>query len=79
MHKIVKIHKKDSESRRLLREQVAEDMYYLIKLFADKPGHAHRDSYKAMERIFYEQCKVHEDKVSVKEKTGGNASGTRRP
>lgn len=64
--------KKDSESRRLLRRQVAEDMYYLIKLFADKPEHAHRDSYKAMERIFYEQCEVHEDKVSVKEKTGGN-------
>jgi len=64
--------KKDSESRRLLRQQVAEDMYYLIKLFADKPEHAHRDSYKAMERIFYEQCEVHEDKVGVKEKTGGN-------
>jgi hypothetical protein len=47
-------------------------MYYLIKLFADKPEHAHRDSYKAMERIFYEQCEVHEDKVSVKEKTGGS-------
>ena len=64
--------KKDGESRRLLREQVAEDMYYLIKLYADKPKHAHRDSYKAMERIFYEQCEVHEDKVGVKEKTGGN-------
>jgi hypothetical protein len=64
--------KKNSESRRLLREQVAEDMYYLIKFFADKPEHAHRDSYKAMERIFYEQCEVYEDKVSVKEKTGGN-------
>jgi len=63
---------KDSESRRRLREQVAEDIYYLIKLFADKPEHAHRDSYKAIERIFYEQCEVHEDKVSVKEKTGGN-------
>ena len=28
--------KKDSESRRLLRQQVAEDMYYLIQRFADK-------------------------------------------
>jgi len=45
--------KKDSESRRLLRQQVAEDMY-------------------SLERIFYEQCQVHEDKVSVREKTGGN-------
>jgi hypothetical protein len=64
--------KKDSQSRRLLREQVAEDMYDLIRRFADAPEQARRDSYKAMERIFYEQCHVHEDAVSVKEKTGGD-------
>jgi hypothetical protein len=64
--------KKDSESRRLLRQQVAEDMYSLVKLFADNSSHNGKDTYKAMERIFYEQCEVHEDKVSVKEKTGGN-------
>jgi hypothetical protein len=64
--------KKDSQSRRLLRQQVADDMHYLVKLFADKKEHNNRDSYKAMERIFYEQCEVHEDKVSVKERTGGN-------
>jgi len=64
--------KKDSESRRLLRQQVAEDMYSLVKLFADNSSHNGKDTYKAMMRIFYEQCQVHEDKVSVKEKTGGN-------
>ena len=64
--------KKDSQSRRLLRQQVAEDMYYLIKRFADKPEHANRDTYKAVERIFYEQCEVNEEKVSIKKKTGGN-------
>jgi hypothetical protein len=64
--------KKDGESRRLLRQQVAEDMYSLVKLFADKGEHSNRDTYKAMERIFYEQCQVHENKVSVKQKTGGN-------
>ena len=64
--------KKDNESRHLLRQQVAEDMYYLIQRFADKPEHTNRDTYKALERIFYEQCEVHEDKVIVKEKTGGN-------
>ena len=62
----------DSESRRLLRQQVAEDMYYLIRRFADNSEHSSRDTYKAVERIFYEQCKVHENKVSVKQKTGGN-------
>jgi hypothetical protein len=64
--------KKDSESRRLLRQQVAEDMYSLVRLFADNSSHNGKDTYKAMMRIFYEQCQVHEDKVSVKEKTGGN-------
>ncbi len=64
--------KKDNESRRLLRQQVAEDMCLLIRRFADTAEHTGRDSYKAMERIFYEQCEVHEDKVCVKKKTGGN-------
>lgn len=63
---------KDSQSRQRIRRQVAEDMYDLVKRFADKKDHNHRDSYKAMERIFYEQCDVHEDKVRVKEKTGGH-------
>jgi hypothetical protein len=63
---------KDSESRRLLRQQVAEDMYLLIRRFADTAEHAGRGTYKAMERIFYEQCEVHEEKVCVKKNTGGN-------
>ena len=62
---------KDSESRRRLRQQVAEDMYQLLRHFADRPEHAGRDSYKALERIFYEQCDVQEDKVEVKAKVGG--------
>ncbi len=64
--------KTDSESRRLLRRQVAEDMYYLIQRFADIDEYSRKDTYKALERIFYEQCTVHEDKVCVKDKTGGN-------
>lgn len=63
---------KDSESRRLLRQQVAEDMYVLIRRFADVAEHRGRDTYKCMERIFYEQCDVHEEKVCVKNKTGGD-------
>ena len=63
---------KDSESRRLLRQQVAEDMYLLIRRFADAAEHINRNSYTSMERIFYEQCEVHEEKVCVKNKTGGH-------
>jgi hypothetical protein len=61
---------KDRESRRLLRQQVAEDLYQLLRLFADQPAHAGRPSYQAMERIFCEQCEVQEEKVLVKDKTG---------
>lgn len=64
--------KKDGESRRLLRQQVAEDMYYIIRNFGNNAEHNSKDTYKAVERIFYEQCEVHEDKVDIKKKTGGN-------
>jgi len=63
--------KKDSESRGLLRQQVAEDMYYLLQRFADNLEHRNRDTYQALERIFYEQCEVHEETVGIKKKTGG--------
>lgn len=63
---------KDGESRRLLRQQVAEDMYFLIRRFTDSGEHCGRTTYKSMERIFYEQCDVHEENVCVKNKTGGD-------
>lgn len=61
---------KDRESRRLLRQQVAEDLHQVLRQFADQPAHAKRSSYQALERIFREQCEVHEQKVTVKDKTG---------
>jgi len=63
---------KDRDSRRLLRQQVAEDMHSLIKYFADHPKHSGKDTYKTLVRIFYEQCEVQEEAVQVKAKTGGN-------
>jgi len=64
--------KKDSESRHLLRQQAAEDMHFIIRHFGDKAEYNGKDTYKAVERIFYEQCHVHEDRVIIKQKTGGN-------
>ena len=61
---------KDRATRRLLRQEVAEDLYQLLRQFADQPAHANRSSYQAMDRIFHEQCEVQEEKVAVKEKTG---------
>jgi hypothetical protein len=60
----------DRAARRLLRQQVAEDLYQVLRRFADQPAHASRSTYRAMERIFSEQCEVHEEKVLVKNKTG---------
>ena len=55
-----------------LRQQVAEDMHLLIGQFAEMDKHCDRSSYKSMEQIFYEQCEVHEEKVTLKEKPGSD-------
>jgi len=72
VHQLFAATGKDTESRRLLRQQVAEDMNQLIRNFADQAAQAGRSSYQAMERIFHEQCDVEEQKVRVKPKAGGN-------
>jgi hypothetical protein len=63
---------KDEESRRKLRIQVADDMHLLLTQFSRIPVHADRDTFKRMERIFYEQCEVKDSKVAVKEHPGGD-------
>jgi hypothetical protein len=63
---------KGTEARRHLRQQVAEDLYGLIRHFSDRPEHTQRSTYKTMERIFSEQCRVEEEMVTVKDKTGGS-------
>jgi Transposase DDE domain len=63
---------KDQESRHLLREQVAQDMYALVRRFADDETHRDRATYKTLERVFYEQCEVEEETVRIRKKTGGN-------
>ncbi len=60
---------KDNESRRLLRQQVAEDMYYLVRHFAELPECTGMNMYKLMERDFYDQCDVHEDTVDSRVKS----------
>ncbi len=72
VHQLFADTKKDSQSRKQLRQQVAEDMYLVVKEFCDNPAHNNKDTYKALERIFYEQCEVHEDTVIIKKKTGGD-------
>ena len=72
VHQLFADTKKDRQSRKHLRQQVAEDMHFIIRRFGSHENHNGKDTYKAVERIFYEQCEVHEDKVIVKKKTGGH-------
>jgi hypothetical protein len=62
----------DAEARQRSRQQAAEDLLWVIEHFADQPTMASRQSYKALQTIFSQQCEVVEGKVTVRAKTGGN-------
>ncbi len=62
----------DAESRQRSRQQAAEDLLWVIEHFADQPTMTNRQSYKALQTIFNQQCEVVEGKVTVRAKTGGN-------
>jgi len=57
--------------RQQLRQTVAEDLLFVVNRFAENKAVANRVSYKAMVRVLEEQCEVSEEKVEVKDKTGG--------
>ena len=62
---------RDRESRRRLRQQVAEDMHALVQRFEGDGAHNGRTSYQHLRRVFLEQCEVREERVVIREKTGG--------
>jgi len=64
--------KKDAENRRLLREQVAQDMHDLTKQFADDEKHNTRSTFTMLVRVFNEQCEVIEDTIEIREHPGGD-------
>jgi len=59
----------DIKSRKLIRQQVAEDMLMLIQRFEDTE-HADRMTFKQLVRVFNEQCTIEEKRVKIKEKAG---------
>ena len=61
-----------TKSRQLLRQQVAEDMYFLIERFADEDRCNNRSTFKDLCTVFEQQCEVTEDKVEINDKPGGN-------
>ena len=60
---------KDAEARQRSRQQVAEDLQWIIEHFAPCADMTGRSSYKAMVTIFSQQCEVSQGKVVVKAKT----------
>lgn len=63
---------KNAESRRKLRRDVAEDMRFLIERFADDESVNGRATYKALVKVFGEQCEVVGDKTAVKAHPGND-------
>ena len=63
---------KKEDSRRMLKQQVAEDLYALIERFAQDKAVCAKTSYKNMVKVFRQQCDVADKNVTVKKKTGGN-------
>ena len=61
----------EGDARARLRQRVAEDLLMLIDRFAEHPLIAGMGSYKAMVRVFGEQCEVVGGKVALRKKTGG--------
>ncbi|MHC4887627.1 MAG: transposase [Planctomycetota bacterium] len=61
---------KDRDRHVLLRQTVAEDMHSLIGTFEVHSKLSNADSFKALVRVFHEQCKLTGDAVEVREKTG---------
>ncbi len=63
---------KAADARARCRQQAAEDLYFIITRFADRPAHTNRSTYKALVTIFEQQCELTGDAVVVKTKTGGD-------
>jgi len=64
--------KKDVESRRLLRQQVAEDMHYLVERFSADAKHNTRSTFMLLVRVFNEQCEIIADKIGIRAHPGGD-------
>ncbi len=71
-HKMFADTQKGSKSTKHLCQDIAEDMNTLIKIFGEDKRHNNRDTYKALVKVFEDQCVIIDDKIELKEKTGGD-------
>lgn len=63
---------KSSEARHTLRQQVAQDMYWLIQHFEDDSNHAGRSTFKMLVTVFEQQCELVDDQIVIRKHTGGD-------
>jgi len=63
---------KGEERRTRVRQEIAEDLHYIINFFYEDDNHNNRITYKQMQQVFAEQCEVKENKVCIKKKPGGD-------
>lgn len=61
-----------SDARRLLCQQVAEDMLFLIESFFDDDGNNGRSSFKDLCTVFEQQCEVIDARVEVRKNPGSD-------
>jgi len=61
---------RNADSRRALRREVAEEMRRLIERFADDASVNGCATYKAMVKVFEEQCEIVGERISVKAHPG---------
>jgi hypothetical protein len=62
----------DDDGVRQLRQQIAEDLAWLVEHFRRDKQHHGRSTYQALLTVFEQQCEVIDDKVQVRAKTGGD-------
>ena len=65
--------KNDTEQRHRLRQQVADDMYFVLKFYDGQEAITNKDTYKQLLRVFEEHCEVIEDAVTVRPKSDSRA------
>ena len=71
-HSIFGWKKLDDDGIKELRQSVAEDLAYLVDRYRRNKNHNGRSTYLMMVKVFEQQCQVEGDRVSVRDKTGGN-------
>ena len=63
---------KDTESRRVALQQVAEDLHMVLQQFAKIEPICQWTKYTQLQTIFAQQCELREEFIEVRAKSGGN-------